>query len=68
MPLDQLAANLRAARLRAKLSQVEAAERAGIRRATWSQLENGRHNPTLDLLEQVAAAVNTTVARLLRKR
>jgi DNA-binding XRE family transcriptional regulator len=41
-------ANVRHARLKAKLTQVQVQELTGIQQHYISELENGWHNPTLD--------------------
>lgn len=48
---------LREAREGAGLSQVELAERSGLGQPTLSRIENGRANPTVGLLEDIARAL-----------
>jgi len=48
---------LRWARLRAGLTQAELARRAGLSQPAVARLEDPDHNPTLDMLERVAAAL-----------
>ena len=50
---------LRWARKRAGLSQAELARRAGLSQPAVARLEDPDHNPTLDTLERVAAALGT---------
>jgi len=64
--MSDFAANLRAARLRAKLSQVEAARRIGMEQCLWSRYENGVKQPSIEQAERLAGAVGTTLARLLK--
>lgn len=63
-----LSQNIRAARRAANLSQVEAAERAGVSQPTWSVWETGKQLPEVESLRRIAAALGTTVAVLLGER
>jgi len=56
---------IRAARLRAHLSQEELAARAGINRTYLSQLENGRSSPTLEVLAKIALALGMETGSLI---
>ena len=64
-PRPVLAANIRAARLAAGLTQEVAAERIGIRQSSLSALEHGKRSASLDMLHRVAVALNTTPSKLL---
>jgi len=57
--------NLRAARLRAKLTQRQAAKRAGVPQPKWSGYENGLAEPKLTTLYRLAKAVGVPVEVLL---
>jgi transcriptional regulator with XRE-family HTH domain len=57
---------LRALRLKAGLSQVELAHRFGIDRGNLSEIENGKKNVCLPLLEVLARGFNLTLAELLK--
>lgn len=57
--------SIRKARLEARLSQEELAQRAGINRTYLSQLENGRSSPTLEVLEKIARALNLETTALI---
>lgn len=59
-------ANLRQARIKAKLTQVEVEAATGIRQHYISEIENGLQNPTLDTMTALAMAVGTDVRALLR--
>jgi transcriptional regulator with XRE-family HTH domain len=52
-------------RAQKRLSQAELAREAGVSRTVLSGIENGDHNPTLDILEKLATALETTVVQLL---
>lgn len=60
-----LAANLRGYRRRAGLSLTELARRAGLGRATLTQLEAGGGNPTLETLYALADELGVALADLL---
>jgi len=62
---DALRSNVLFGRARLRLSQANLAERAGISRPVVSEIEQGKGNVTLDVLERIAAALETTAARLL---
>jgi transcriptional regulator with XRE-family HTH domain len=57
---------LRALRLRAGLSQVELAHQFGIDRGHVSEIENGKKNVCLPLLEVLARGFKLTVAELMK--
>ncbi len=72
-PADKAAIGLDAKKLRdmrtaAKLTQAEAAERAGLTgKQVWSDLEQGRRsNITLETLERIAAALGVKAKDLLK--
>lgn len=46
-------------------SQEELAERAGVRRPTITELENGRGNPTLQTIESIANALGVDASYLI---
>ena len=52
------------ARKRAKLSQMELAEKAGIGNAYLCQLEHGDGSPSVELAARLADLLGTTLARL----
>lgn len=65
MPLD--AAKIKARRERLKLTQEQAAERAGMPRPHWSRIESGsRDDPNLSTAERVAKALKCPLVRILR--
>ena len=54
-------------RAKKRLSQQELAKRAKISRTVLSGIENGEHNPTLDILDRLADALDTTIAELFTR-
>lgn len=50
--------NLKRIRRSQGLSQIELAEKAGVSQGLISRMERGDANPTLDVIEAVAAALN----------
>lgn len=59
--------NVRAARLKAGLSQEQLAERSGFTQQYLSGLERGQRNPTIVSLYEIAQALGTTPIELLRE-
>ena len=59
--------NVKAARLNAKLSQEQLAERSGFTQQYLSGLEHGQRNPTIVSLYEIAQALGTTPIELLRE-
>jgi transcriptional regulator with XRE-family HTH domain len=60
-------ANLRQARLKAKLSQAEVAARTGMGQPYISEMEKGVRDITLGTMASVARAVGTDVRTLLKQ-
>jgi XRE family transcriptional regulator, regulator of sulfur utilization len=60
-----LAANVRSLREQRGLTQQQMAKVAAVPRATWSNLESGDANPTLQVLTKVAAALQVRLEELL---
>ena len=61
----RLGKNLRELRLAKGWSQEEFAHQARIHRTYISDLERGARNPTIKILEQLAAALSVTASKLL---
>ncbi len=61
----QLAANCKKRRAALRMSQAELAERTGIAASHMSYIEQGKANPTLEVLEDLAEGLQTTVIDLL---
>lgn len=55
---NQCMENLKRIRRSQGLSQIELAEKAGVSQGLISRMERGDANPTLDVIEAVAAALN----------
>lgn len=61
----QLGANCKRRRAALRMSQAELAERSGIAASYLSLLEQAKANPTLEVLENLAEGLQTTVIDLL---
>jgi len=64
-PAGHLAANLKLLRDARGLTQQQMARLSGVPRATWANLESGGANPTLAVLQRVAAALQVSLEELL---
>lgn len=64
--LKEVGTNLREARKRAGLRQVEVETKAGVAYRHYQDIEAGKVNVSLDTLCRLASAFNTTVANLCR--
>src|ERR1700744_1646493 len=62
---SRVARNLQRLRTKRGLTQGELALKAGSERTYVSRLEQGRKNPTLELLERLAKALKVDVVELL---
>lgn len=62
---NRLAKNLRRLRLTRGASQAELSRLAGVPRATWTHLESGSGNPTLDVAFRVSQALQVSLEELL---
>jgi transcriptional regulator with XRE-family HTH domain len=62
--LEALRANVIVGRARARLSQEQLAERAGISRPTISRIERGAGAVGVDVVQRIADALGVTVASL----
>jgi transcriptional regulator with XRE-family HTH domain len=58
-------ANLREARERAQMSQLQVALASGIPQGHYSRIETGKHDPGVRTLIRIATALKTTPAELL---
>src|ERR1051326_9198322 len=61
----ELPARLRAARLRARLSQYELSDRSGIAVGMLSRYENGHVMPSIDTIARIAQALSMTAGALI---
>lgn len=58
---DQLAKILKNARLKAKLTQMEVAERADIHVNYYARIERGEVIPRIDIVDKIAKGLKITV-------
>ena len=65
---DTFCDNVRRRRQQLKLTQEELADLVGVHRVRITQTESGTYAPTLDFVERIAVALQTTGARLLREK
>ena len=63
---EQLGMRIRFLRQQLRLSQEDLALNANVNKNYISDLENGRRNPSLDILERIAVAFNITLAELFK--
>ena len=63
---EQLGMRIKYLRSKLKWSQEDLAFNANINKNYISDLENGRRNPSLEILERIAVAFNITLEELFR--
>ena len=63
---EQLGMRIRFLRQQLRWSQEDLALNANINKNYISDLENGRRNPSLDILERIAIAFNISLAELFK--
>nr|WP_069766707.1 helix-turn-helix transcriptional regulator [Streptomyces sp. LUP47B] len=63
----RIAAQIRAARLHADLSQQDVIRRTGMDRSAYQDIEAGRASPLLDSLLRIADAIGVPLAHLVRE-
>ena len=61
----EFGARIRELRTRRKLTQVALAEASGIAVDTLSRIEHGRFNPTLAVMNKLAAGLGVTITELI---
>lgn len=61
----RIGGNIKTARKKAGLTQSELAEAVGLEAVTLSRIETGTQLPGIDRLEQIAKALNTSLAALV---
>lgn len=59
--------NIRRRRAALGLTQADVADRLGIKQASYAAIESGRRNPGLDVVDEVAQALECDGTELLRK-
>lgn len=64
--LAQIGERIAVARQKKGISQLRAAEKAGLARQYLNEVENGRTNVTVHTLARIAHAIGTTASALLR--
>jgi len=62
---QRLGSNVKRLRLAMGLSQEEFAHRADVHRTYVSDIELGKRNPTIEIVEQLASALDVKPGRLL---
>lgn len=62
---DKIGEAIRAAREAAGLTQVAAAERAGLQQPDWSDYETGAQQPRIETLRRIAAALGVEPGSLI---
>ena len=60
----QLGTNIARLRSEANVSQTSFARMVGVSRKYLIDIESGKANPTVDMLERIAGGLDTTVGRL----
>ncbi|HYJ22212.1 MAG TPA: helix-turn-helix transcriptional regulator [Solirubrobacterales bacterium] len=63
--MGNLGKNLRAARKKLDLSQIEVSQRSGVEQGEVSRIERGIRDPQVSTLEKLATAVEVPPGRLL---
>lgn len=58
--------NIKKYRMAQKMTQKELAEKANISRSYLADVENGRYNPSIDVLNAIAHALNMPASELLK--
>jgi len=64
--VDRFAEHLKEVRNEKGMTQVDLAEKAGIQSTYLSDLENGKKEPCLRVLEMLATSMGISVSELLR--
>ena len=63
--MGNFANNLRDARRKKKITQKAAAQAAGISQPLWSDYERRRKSPSIEQAERLAAAIGSTLRKLV---
>lgn len=58
--------NLKKARKKAGMTQIQAAKKAGISNHWWNWAETGKHVPSLKTLEKMCKAVNADIQDMFK--
>ncbi len=62
----KLGENLKKIRINKNITQTELAEKLGVDKSFVSNLENGKNNPTLSTISNIAQALEVSVNELLK--
>lgn len=62
---EELGKNIKKARQKAKLTQSELAEKAGIHTNYYARLERGEVNPSMEIVENIAKALKVKSSDIL---
>ncbi len=65
MGSQQLGRNIKKARQKAQMTQVEAADKAGIHVNYFARIERGEVNPSYEILESIAKALKIKLSDLV---
>lgn len=65
--LKRVGVNVQRLRRKLDLTQEELGERANVHQTYLSQVEGGRRNPSVLVLERIAKALKVDIAELFRK-
>ncbi len=65
---SQLAKILKTARIKAKLTQTEVAEKADIHPNYYARIERGEVNPTVDIIDNIAKALKINLKFPLKSK
>ena len=66
--LDRLGSNIKATRLKLKMTQQDLADRADVHRNYISNLENGKQNPTIAVLMAISDVLNVKIDDLIHNQ
>lgn len=62
---DQLGKNIKKARIKAKLTQAEVAQKADVHVNYYARIERGEVNPSIEILENIAKALKVKSSEIL---
>ncbi len=62
---DQIGKNIKKARIKAKLTQADVAEKADIHVNYYARIERGEVNPSIEIVEAIAKALKVRSSEIL---